>query len=300
MLGKQSPHGTWRGPYVALRWEQAAIAGAAAVFLALALPQVGRPLIYDEVDFAKAARAVAGGSFRYDRGYIADYAHAPDRGERYQLALFHPPGYLLALAAWQRPAGSADAALRTFGVACGLASLAAAVVLGRIAGGGEAADAVRTAAGAPRESAPAAFPALFALVSLLRTAQWLHPLLVGLLVAAPLAFRRLEPAAALLVAAGATLTLDLVKLAAGFPKYHAGVFPLVAAAAGAAGAAWLRACPSWPAYALAGAALGGAATLATGGDALIHHADLNLLAAWLAAAAACLALATLLGAGRPA
>jgi hypothetical protein len=412
------------------RW---GVLAAALVYLVLALPQLQRPLIYDEVDFAKAARAVAAGQFRYDRGYIADYPTAPDSGHRFQLALFHPPGYLVALAAWQRLAGSTDSALRGFGVLCGLASLACAAVLGRAAGGPAAgawaallwatspyalqsallldidgtvlAPAVGAfaalasrswlnatpASGYPSRAMVAlaaafavalwcklttpllvappllvwllatgkrthaatllaavvagsalfvvtwwafastnALPAtrtfsdlwyelsdalrhddtpggsggtssaLYVLVSLLRTAQWLHPLGLGMLVAAPLALRWKGPAAGLLLAAGVTIGIDLIKLAAGFPKYHAGVLPLAAAAAGTAASAWTQRQPSWPIYVAGGAVVGAAATMTAGADALIHKADLRLLAVWLAVAAACLAAARPLGAARPA
>jgi hypothetical protein len=409
---------------------------AAVLYLVLALPQLHRPLTYDEVDFAKAARAVAGGEFRYDRGYIADYPDAADSGQRLQLALFHPPGYLLALAAWERLMGDSDAALRGFGVWCGLASLAGTVALAHRVGGrtaaawaaalwasapyavqstllldidgtvvaptmavfaalalpsspgsslhrprygwgrlaaltitfalalwcklttpwpvalglliwllttgrrGQAAgllaaivagsavfaatwsafafvsglpvarpfsdlwyeltDALRPDAASDGTGAAYAF--LYLLVSSLRTAQWLHPLAIALLVAAPLALRRSEPAAGLLLAAGVTVAVDLIKLAAGFPKYHAGVLPLAAAAVGTAAAVWTsgRGRSAWRVCALAGAVVGAVVTLGTGGDALIREADLPLLAAWLAVAATLLALARPLGAARPA
>ncbi|MBI3973057.1 MAG: glycosyltransferase family 39 protein [Chloroflexi bacterium] len=440
---------------------------AVALYLVLALSQIGRPLTYDEVDFAKAARAIAGGSFLYDRGYIADYPWNPEHGLRLQYALYHPPGYLLALAAWQRVAGAGDAALRAFGVLAGLASLAGAAALGRFAGGPRAGvlaallwatspyaiqsallldidgtvlapataafvwlalrtgrdEGRRTKDGGRRLRSGAALSAAFALalwcklttplivaaalvlwltlqrrrpqarrlavaciagslvllvswllvawgtglpavqpfrdvwyealdtagltgnaatgpaagvglaalrtlVAALRSMQWLHPLLVGLLVAAPLALRRDEPAAALLFVTAVTMAVYLSKMAAGFPKYHAGVLPLAAAVAGVAAARWLDAAlptairllnegrttkdeigasvggasvnryssfakTNW--FLPAGIAVGFAAGTATGADALIRHADLRLLAAWLAVAAGCLALARFAG-----
>src|SRR5262245_49796245 len=108
----------------------AVTAAAAVLYLGLSVPQLDRALIYDEVDFAKAARAAAAGTFLYDRGYIADYPWNPWSGRRFQSALYHPPGYVLGLATWQRLAGSSDGALRAFGTLGGLASLAAATFLG--------------------------------------------------------------------------------------------------------------------------------------------------------------------------
>ena len=114
-----------------------------ALYLSLVVPQLGRPLIYDEVDFARAASSLAApdrgpgpGPLRYDRGYIADYPAAPDAGQRYQLALWHPPGYLLLLGLWQRafPSGG-DSSLRLFGALCGLGTLLLTAALGRLAGG---------------------------------------------------------------------------------------------------------------------------------------------------------------------
>ncbi len=116
---------------------------AVALYLSLVVPQLGRPLIYDEVDFARAASSLADpdrgpgpGPLRYDRGYIADYPAAPDAGQRYQLALWHPPGYLLLLGLWQRafPSGG-DSSLRLFGALCGLGTLLLTAALGRLAGG---------------------------------------------------------------------------------------------------------------------------------------------------------------------
>jgi hypothetical protein len=113
---------------------------AVLLYLALALPQLGRALSYDEVDFARAAASVAApgaaGVLRYDRAYIADYPAAPDAGQRLQFALWHPPGYLLTLGLWRRlDPGAGDAWLRLFGVVCGLGTLLLTAALGRAAGG---------------------------------------------------------------------------------------------------------------------------------------------------------------------
>lgn len=463
---------------------------AVGLYLALALPQLGRPLTYDEVDFSKASRAIAGGTFRYDRGYIADYPLDLDSGQRLQLAIYHPPGYAVALAAWQAIAGPSDAARRAYGVACGLATLAATAALGGLAGGalagglaaliwastpyaiqsallldidgtvlapttavfvwlalrdacaqepertrhrreypgrhprrdacagrapraagwswwrpaavalafalslwaklttpaivavllvgwitlsGRAVAARRlagacaagavlfgvtwwtfatawglpalrpfadlayevldtagltpVAAGGPLGASGAGYVALRALVALLRSAQWLHPLFIGVLFAAPLALRRREPGAALLLVAALTMTLYLIKLAAGFPKYHAGVLPLAVAAAGVATARWLGAgrgvrlaarpnaegaglsVTRWrsgadggcgvPLWLIAtGGAVGITANVWHGSDALIRQAEPQLLAAWLAVATTCLVLGALGGSCR--
>ena len=138
------------------------------------------------------------------------------------------------------------------------------------------------------------------LVGAIRSAQWLHPLVVALLVAVPLGLSRAGPGAALLFAGGALALLSLGKLAAGYPKYVAGPWPLLAAAAGAALATWLsrgqRPYPLVAAGVLAGAGL----TALAGADALIRGAELQLLALWLAAGAGLLALAAPLGPARPA
>ena len=67
------------------------------------------------------------------------------------------------------------------------------------------------------------------LVGVIRSAQWLHPLVVALLVAAPLGLSRAGPGAALLCAGGVLALLSLGKLAAGYPKYVAGPWPLLTA-----------------------------------------------------------------------
>jgi hypothetical protein len=432
---------------------------AVTFFLAVALRQVHRPVIYDEADFARAAQALAAtGSFRYDRGYIADYPWNAESGGREQLALYHPPGYVIALAGWLRVAApplsawspadplAPDAALRAFGVLCGLGTLAATVALAAIAAGRAAAGwaavlwatspytiqgallldidgtllpsavagfvalslirgagrarraaraglfavclwlklttpvtvagllvlwlvaagrvgaaraacgaaaagtalfvaswlAFAAAAGLPSarpfqdtayeltdtlavlaaphgheapagqtasgetadpvaaDPAPAGF-ALRVLVAGIRSAQWLHPLFVGLLLAAPLAFRRRDPAAGLLCMAAVIMVLYLGKMAAGFPKYHVGVLPLASAALGVAASGWLAGAHRWTRTLLAAAAAAGAlATVLFGADALIRRADLGLLTGWLLAGAACLAAARPLGAGRAA
>jgi hypothetical protein len=409
---------------------RALISLSVAFYLLLVLPQLGRPLIYDEVDFAKAARTVVGpdaeagaGPLRYDRGFIADYPSDPDAGQRYQYALWHPPGYVLLLGAWDRlfswggPVGpGGDFSLRLFGAVCGLGTLLLGASLGRRAGGplagalaallwatspfavqsvllldvdgtvlplatacfvllalsprptpwGEVAQALAfgavlwckltvgpvvaalllvwlvargrrgealrlgraclagvigalgvwlllaTLAGLPPlrpfqdllealRQVPSAAPLpLIYLVGALRALQWLNPLVVGLLVAAPLAFRRSSPGAALLLSGGVTAILSLGKLAAGYPKYLAGPLPLLAAAGGAALAAWTGGKP--PArWAGAGLLAGAAGSyILFGPDALVRADDLRLLALWLAAGAALLALAVPLGAPRPA
>jgi hypothetical protein len=397
---------------------------AVALYLSLVVPQLGRPLIYDEVDFARAASSLADpdpgpgpGPLRYDRGYIADYPTAPDAGQRYQLALWHPPGYLLLLGLWQRafPSGG-DSSLRLFGALCGLGTLLLTAALGRLAAGpqaggpaallwatspfaiqsallldvdgtvlplalalfawlalrpgrepwtwpalsgafalslscklgpalalgalltawpaarGRGADSRRiggaclagggVAAGAwllltllhhlpperPLEDLSTALTQVLSgvplhlayLVGAIRSAQWLHPLVVALLVAAPLGLARAGPGAALLFAGGALALLSLGKLAAGYPKYVAGPWPLLAAAAGAALATWLsRGQRPYP-FVAAGVLAGAGLTALAGADALIRGAELQLLALWLAVGAGLLALAAPLGPARPA
>src|SRR5439155_20537789 len=97
-----------------------------------------------------------------------------------------------------------------------------------------------TAAGGPGAAAALGIVALRVLVAALRSLQWLHPIFAGLVVAARLALRRGEPVAALLGGSAATMAVSLLKLAGGYPKYHAGVLPLAAAAVGVAAARWLH------------------------------------------------------------
>jgi hypothetical protein len=438
----------------------AAIALAGLLFVALAWPQLERPLTYDEVDFAKAARAVHSGTFLYDRGYIADYPWNPESGERLQYALYHPPLYVLSLAAWQALVGLGEGSLRALGLFGGLLSLVAIAGLAWRLGGPVAAGlaallwatsayaiqssllldidgvllaplvalfcwaavdclwpewsredggAVRShvrlaslslaavlyclalwsklttpvlvalllvcwciasgqyragvrllgvsvtgavlflatwwmvayAAGLPfaqpfrdiwfefvdtlglrPEASPVGpagltgVPLLAArvLVAGIRSVQWLHPLFVALLVAAPLTLRRREPAAALLFVSAAIMAIYLTKLAAGFPKYHVGVLPLATAVLGVAFARWiapgalLGALRSWtprrleePNRWIAGLALltgiafGIGGSVITGPDALIRHADLRLLALWIGVASLGLPVAFVLG-----
>ncbi|HEX2035912.1 MAG TPA: glycosyltransferase family 39 protein [Chloroflexota bacterium] len=407
-----------------------ALLAAVAVYLATAVPQLGRPLIYDEVDFAKASQAVATGTFRYDRGYIADYEDAADAGQRFQDALWHPPGYLMALAAWQQWLPGGDPSLRTFGLLCGLLTLGATAALAGWAAGPRAAGlaailwstspyAVQSAllldidgtvlaplvavlallalrATAPDPAPPGALrwvlvgasfalalwcklstplvvagallvwlvacrrwtaaaglglsclagallfsltwllvaaaagvpaarpleatwhavlevaghgsatassipPILVALVAALRSAQWLHPLSLCLLVATPLALRRRDAGGALLVLAALGAAVALAKLAAGFPKYQAGTWPLVVAVLAAALARWLASPRGHAAPWLMGGAMAGAgATVLLGSDALIRAVELRHLALWLGAAAAALAGARWLGPRRTA
>ncbi len=128
-----SSHPTSRGTLSSDdRRDLLALACALAVCLALAVGGLSKPLVYDEVDFAKAAAAVArSGVPLYDRGWIADYPERPDSGAQYQYALYHPPLYVYLLAGSFRLFGESEAAARSVGLLGLACSLLLLYALGR-------------------------------------------------------------------------------------------------------------------------------------------------------------------------
>jgi dolichyl-phosphate-mannose-protein mannosyltransferase len=96
--------------------------GATVVYLVLVVAQVDRPLMYDDANFALAARAVADTGLPYgNQGWMSDRG---DLSHREQWALWHPPLYIYTLGAITRIAGWTPRALRLVGVLGGLATLA--------------------------------------------------------------------------------------------------------------------------------------------------------------------------------
>jgi 4-amino-4-deoxy-L-arabinose transferase-like glycosyltransferase len=95
-------------------------AGSVAFFLFCVLPRLGYPLVYDEVNFALAAEAVAATGRPFARAGFMEDRGALDR--EFQYALWHPPLYMyaLGLAFWLLGPGEAQA--RAVGVASTLAA----------------------------------------------------------------------------------------------------------------------------------------------------------------------------------
>lgn len=103
-----------------------------ALYLLLALPGLDKPLLYDEVDFAKAGEAVARtGRPLYSRGWIYDYPRQPDSGHQYQFALYHPPLYIFTLGGVFALFGPSEAAARAVGLAGGAVTIVLVYGLGR-------------------------------------------------------------------------------------------------------------------------------------------------------------------------
>ena len=95
--------------------------GATAVYLALVLAQLNRPLMYDDANFALAARAVAETGLPFgNQGWMSERG---DFSQREQWALWHPPLYIYALGAATRLGGWTPPVMRSIGVLGGLATL---------------------------------------------------------------------------------------------------------------------------------------------------------------------------------
>src|SRR5712691_3145283 len=85
----------------------ALVLGAAALYVALVAAQMNRPLMYDDANFALAARAVADTGVPYgNQGWMSERG---DFSQREQWALWHPPlyvyldGLLARLGGWTPP-----------------------------------------------------------------------------------------------------------------------------------------------------------------------------------------------------
>jgi len=94
---------------------------AALVFVALALPQLSRPYVGDEVEFVKVAHAlIQYRSHTFDRGFIDDLTETT----QFQTWIFHPPLYMWLLGSAFRLFGESEVVARGLGVALGLITLA--------------------------------------------------------------------------------------------------------------------------------------------------------------------------------
>jgi 4-amino-4-deoxy-L-arabinose transferase-like glycosyltransferase len=97
-----------------------AACAAAVVYLVLVGRQLGRPLMYDDANFALAARAVAETGLPFgNQGWMSERG---DFSQREQWALWHPPLYVYADGLAARIGGWTPPVLRVLGVAGGLAT----------------------------------------------------------------------------------------------------------------------------------------------------------------------------------
>ncbi|MDQ6673923.1 MAG: glycosyltransferase family 39 protein [Chloroflexota bacterium] len=93
---------------------------AAAAYLVLVGSQIERPLMYDDANFALAARAVAETGLPFgNQGWMSERG---DFTQREQWALWHPPLYVYAEGLAARVGGWTPPVLRVLGVLGGLAS----------------------------------------------------------------------------------------------------------------------------------------------------------------------------------
>lgn len=104
-----------------LGWLGLALAlSAAALYVGLVVAQLGRPLLYDDANFAFAARAVAETGLPFgNQGWMSERG---DFSQREQWALWHPPLYVYILGLAAKLGGPGEAILRIPGLLAGLAS----------------------------------------------------------------------------------------------------------------------------------------------------------------------------------
>lgn len=112
------------------------------VFVLLVAMQMWRPFLYDDVNFAFAADAVARTGIPFaNAGYMSDRW---DFSQREQWALWHPPLYLYSLGLAFKLFGTSELVARTFGSVCIVLAGGLVALVGRriAAPGAEAATAV--------------------------------------------------------------------------------------------------------------------------------------------------------------
>jgi 4-amino-4-deoxy-L-arabinose transferase-like glycosyltransferase len=101
--------------------------GATLVYLVLVARQIDRPLMYDDANFALAAKAVAETGLPFgNQGWMSERG---DFSQREQWALWHPPLYVYADGLFARIGGWSPPVLRLVGVLGGLASAALSLAL---------------------------------------------------------------------------------------------------------------------------------------------------------------------------
>ncbi|MCA1647251.1 MAG: glycosyltransferase family 39 protein, partial [Chloroflexi bacterium] len=96
--------------------------GATLIYLVLVGRQLDRPLMYDDANFALAARAVAQTGLPFgNQGWMSERG---DFSQREQWALWHPPLYVYAVGLFARIGGWSPPVLRLVGVLGGLSTAA--------------------------------------------------------------------------------------------------------------------------------------------------------------------------------
>ena len=98
----------------------ALVLGASLIYVGLVASQLNRPLMYDDANFALAARAVADTGLPYgNQGWMSERG---DFSQREQWALWHPPLYVYLEGLLARLGGWTPPVLRLLGVVGGLLS----------------------------------------------------------------------------------------------------------------------------------------------------------------------------------
>jgi hypothetical protein len=116
-----SPVTAWLGVTLAV--------GGLVLYLALVAGQLNRPLMYDDANFALAARAVADSGVPFgNQGWMSERG---DLSQREQWALWHPPLYIYAEGVLAKIGGWTPPVLRMVGVLGGLATLLLTWLLAR-------------------------------------------------------------------------------------------------------------------------------------------------------------------------
>jgi 4-amino-4-deoxy-L-arabinose transferase-like glycosyltransferase len=107
---------------------------ATLVYVALAVAQLNRPLMYDDANFALAARAIAETGVPYgNQGWMSERG---DFSQREQWALWHPPLYIYAIGALAKVGGWTPATMRLLAVISGVATAFVTFELAREITGG--------------------------------------------------------------------------------------------------------------------------------------------------------------------
>jgi 4-amino-4-deoxy-L-arabinose transferase-like glycosyltransferase len=111
----------WVGPALALV--------AVALFCALVSAQLSRPLMYDDANFALAARAVAETGLPFgNQGWMSERG---DFSQREQWALWHPPLYVYLLGVFAKLGGWTPGVLRVPAMVAGVATALLTYMLAR-------------------------------------------------------------------------------------------------------------------------------------------------------------------------
>jgi 4-amino-4-deoxy-L-arabinose transferase-like glycosyltransferase len=111
----------WLGPALALV--------ATALFAVLVVRQLGRELMYDDANFALAARAVAETGLPFgNQGWMSERG---DFSQREQWALWHPPLYVYLLGLFAKVGGWTPAVLRVPALLAGMATAGLTYLLAR-------------------------------------------------------------------------------------------------------------------------------------------------------------------------